>query len=140
MTTPHDKALEAFTEYFVKNYPGPDTVIFDPKWHAPRIFRAALHSILLHDGTPLPIAGKGDEGWRPIETAPKDGTVIQAWHTVHKCPMSVLWKEKGFPFNGSVLNWYEKSYTTAWPDGAFSHFRPLPAPPSLLSEDTEGGV
>lgn len=41
MSEPHDKALEAFTEYFVRNYPGPDTVIFDPKWHAPKIFNAA---------------------------------------------------------------------------------------------------
>ncbi|QTK78280.1 hypothetical protein AT6N2_C0370 [Agrobacterium tumefaciens] len=36
------EALEQFTAYFVKNYPGPDTVIFDPKWHAPKIFRAAV--------------------------------------------------------------------------------------------------
>ena len=37
--------LEAFTDYFVKNYPGPDTIIYDPKWHAPRIFRAAQRAI-----------------------------------------------------------------------------------------------
>lgn len=33
-------ALGFFTDYFVHNYPGPDTVIRDPRWHAPRIFRA----------------------------------------------------------------------------------------------------
>ncbi|MDK4720084.1 hypothetical protein PH552_12090 [Rhizobium sp. CNPSo 3968] len=45
MTTPHDKALEAFTDYFVRNYPGPDTIIFDPKWHAPKLFNAAMKAI-----------------------------------------------------------------------------------------------
>jgi len=39
------KALEQFTDYFVKNYPGPDTVIADPKWHAPKIFAAAYSAI-----------------------------------------------------------------------------------------------
>lgn len=38
-------ALARFTEYFVRNYPGPDTIIYDPKWHAPRIFRAAKDCI-----------------------------------------------------------------------------------------------
>lgn len=38
-------ALATFSEYFVKNYPGPNTVIMDPTWHAPKIFRAALHAI-----------------------------------------------------------------------------------------------
>lgn len=45
MTTPHDKALAAFTDYFVRKYPGPDTVIFDPKWHAPKLFNAAMKAI-----------------------------------------------------------------------------------------------
>ena len=36
------KALATFSEYFRKNYPGPDTIIHNPDWHAPRIFRAAL--------------------------------------------------------------------------------------------------
>jgi hypothetical protein len=39
------QALEQFTEYFVRNYPGPETVIHNPKWHAPRIFRAALSAL-----------------------------------------------------------------------------------------------
>ena len=38
-------ALAEFTAYFVQNYPGPETVIYDPKWHAPRIFRAAKYAI-----------------------------------------------------------------------------------------------
>jgi hypothetical protein len=38
-------ALAAFSEYFVKNYPGPMTIIANPNWHAPKIFRAALHAI-----------------------------------------------------------------------------------------------
>lgn len=40
-----DKALADFTEYFVSNYPGPNTRISDPTWHAPRIFRAAKRAI-----------------------------------------------------------------------------------------------
>lgn len=35
------QALADFTEYFCTNYPGPKTIITDPKWHAPKIFRAA---------------------------------------------------------------------------------------------------
>lgn len=38
-------AKRAFSEYFVRNYPGPDTIIFDPKWHAPKLFSAAVHAI-----------------------------------------------------------------------------------------------
>jgi hypothetical protein len=40
-----DEALAEFTQYFSKNYPGPDTVIRDPNWHAPKLFKAALHAI-----------------------------------------------------------------------------------------------
>lgn len=29
-------------EYFRTNYPGPNTIIFDPNWHAPKIYRAAI--------------------------------------------------------------------------------------------------
>ena len=40
-----DQALASFTVYFCRNYPGPDTIIHDPKWHAPRIFNAAAYAI-----------------------------------------------------------------------------------------------
>ena len=41
-----DHGLAEFTEYFVKNYPGPDTIIYAPEWHAPKIFRAARRAML----------------------------------------------------------------------------------------------
>jgi hypothetical protein len=36
---------EAFADWFRKNYPGPDTVIYKPDWHAPKIFRAVVAAI-----------------------------------------------------------------------------------------------
>ncbi|MDB5822227.1 MAG: hypothetical protein JWR21_931 [Herminiimonas sp.] len=36
-----EPANEQFTKWFAANYPGPDTIIHDPLWHAPRILRAA---------------------------------------------------------------------------------------------------
>ena len=38
-------ALKNFTEWFVKNYPGPNTIISKPEWHAPKIFRAATYEL-----------------------------------------------------------------------------------------------
>ncbi|PJR13943.1 hypothetical protein [Sinorhizobium meliloti] len=38
-------AEAAFADYFARNYPGPDTVIFDPAWHAPKIFYAAFRAL-----------------------------------------------------------------------------------------------
>lgn len=59
-------ALAEFTDYFVRNYPGPNTIIGDPNWHAPRIFRAAQRALQ----SAAPVQGAVD--WQPIETAPKD--------------------------------------------------------------------
>jgi hypothetical protein len=42
---PTDKALASFTAYFCRNYPGPDTIIHKPEWHAPKIFRAAADAL-----------------------------------------------------------------------------------------------
>lgn len=39
------EALAKFTEYFVENYPGPNTIISNPRWHAPKIFNAAKHAL-----------------------------------------------------------------------------------------------
>lgn len=39
-------AEREFMEYFCRNYPEPYTMISDPKWHAPKIFRAAKRALL----------------------------------------------------------------------------------------------
>jgi hypothetical protein len=44
-----------FGEWFGKNYPGPETIISDPHWHAPRIWRAARHAMLASAQSPEPM-------------------------------------------------------------------------------------
>lgn len=39
------EAEAAFAAYFRQNYPGPDTVIYNPDWHAPKLFHAAVDAI-----------------------------------------------------------------------------------------------
>lgn len=39
-------AMEQFRKWFACNYPGPDTIIHDPNWHAPMIFRAMRNCML----------------------------------------------------------------------------------------------
>ena len=49
MTDEHqapERTAEAhFADYFRRNYPGPDTIIHDPDWHAPKLFQAAQAAI-----------------------------------------------------------------------------------------------
>ena len=42
---PGDEALANFTAWFCRNYPGPDTLIHRPEWHAPKVFRAAADAL-----------------------------------------------------------------------------------------------
>ena len=37
--------VERFAEWFRQNYPGPNTIIGRPDWHAPKIYRAATHEL-----------------------------------------------------------------------------------------------
>ncbi|MDX2059961.1 MAG: hypothetical protein SFV24_19280 [Gemmatimonadales bacterium] len=52
----HDRseAMSRFGEWFAKNYPGPDTVISDPFWHAPRLFRAVENAMRVAPPPPAP--------------------------------------------------------------------------------------
>lgn len=74
--------------------------------------------------------------WRPIETAPKDGTAILAIH-----------REWWAPVNGNHRWIYGKVYQTAFAHGKFdagcmkqpTHWMPLPAPSSSdHRRDTDG--
>jgi hypothetical protein len=42
---PTDEALANFSGWFCRNYPGPDTIIHKPEWHAPKVFRAAADAL-----------------------------------------------------------------------------------------------
>lgn len=62
--------------------------------------------------------------WKPIETAPKDGSRVLTYRYGFRESMAVAWfnnsgcgVERWVPVNGS-----------AWPDP--THWMPLPAPPS----------
>jgi hypothetical protein len=48
---PTGEALANFSGWFCRNYPGPDTIIHKPEWHAPKVFRAAAYA-LARWGTP----------------------------------------------------------------------------------------
>jgi hypothetical protein len=61
-----DDALAKFTEYFVANYPGPHTIIHDPKWHAPKIFRAAQLALDAVDRQSLSQEAVRDEALKDI--------------------------------------------------------------------------
>lgn len=63
-------ALQQFTAYFVKNYPGPDTIIHDPSWHAPRIFRAAKAAL---SSVPVPTdEAEVERAWAVFGNVPRD--------------------------------------------------------------------
>ena len=47
-----DEAPASFVAYVAKNYP-PMTVMSDPEWHAPRLWRAAVHA-MRHPDAPAP--------------------------------------------------------------------------------------
>ena len=66
-----DEALVSFTAWFCKNYPGPDTIIHKPKWHAPIVFRAAAYAIARWGNpTPQPVAVSERLDWRRPNALP----------------------------------------------------------------------
>lgn len=76
-------AREAFGMYFRRNYPGPNTVISNPDWHSPKLFRAAVVALaeaglLKPPATPTTV----QEAARLILAQPKDptGPVADAFH------------------------------------------------------------
>ena len=82
---PTDEALANFTAWFCRNYPGPDTLIHRPEWHAPKVFRAAADALARWGSpTPVPVAIPGEKyhedmgpvtWWRlPVDEPPWVGT------------------------------------------------------------------
>lgn len=69
---PTDEALANFSGWFCRNYPGPDTIIHKPEWHAPKVFRAAADAIARYARPtiqPVPVSERPWErkGWYDAE-------------------------------------------------------------------------
>lgn len=66
-----------------------------------------------------------EQGWQPIETAPRDGTWIWCWHKEHR------WQRVGMRSATSGPRWYYSGtgFSAQYADDAPTHWRPLPAAP-----------
>jgi hypothetical protein len=98
-------------------------------WFAIKAYRAMIAA------APQP-APAAEKGWRPIETAPKDGSLILTW-CVHVnaefCDDAVAEGYAGpviakwIDHNGGGWTWHGLA-------GTHTHWQPLPEPPSLSEE------
>ena len=81
-------------------------------------------------------------GWKPIETAPKDGTRVDLWTSEGRVP-NAFWRADHWTI---WLRWKRDSTWRSGPPkgahvytnvvGAVTHWQPLPPPPTL--EEIEG--
>lgn len=86
------------------------------------------------------------EGWQDIATAPKDGTLIHVWATCYEWPETVRWENHDPTIAeeiGEQGYWrYADDLLTEATDSCcpedWTHWRPLPAPPSDQPKQ-EGG-
>lgn len=95
----------------------------------------------LSKAAPQPAACAADDGWQPIETAPKDGRVLWLgyynahgnWRTlrgewVSADQIAECWEEEAEP------GWYETAVEAEDPPSVWAtsptHWRPLPKPPT----------
>lgn len=113
-----------FTEWFVKNYPGPNTIISNPLWHAPRIFRAALYH-----AQPRPVGVP--DGWQDIATAPNDGTPhVRGLHVYGPDGKYLYWEEVAGHIDTEDGAFYSEGDVSGWDASDFSHWHPLAAAPA----------
>ena len=81
----------------------------------------------------LSASGPTGGGWRPIETAPKDGVWFQAWDEKHN------WRDRPAV---CTVRWDGKRFADhlAFTYGNLTHWQPLPAPPATSPHGDEEGV
>jgi hypothetical protein len=114
----------------------PDTDHVPPKGTvAVCIYRAML------DASPTTVsASPAGDGWQDISTAPKDGTVIDAFGSRNGKPMrftNAAWVERHMGGTGEPLGEFHWVFDgkDIYGDFDLTHWRPLPAPPPASSDD-----
>lgn len=107
-------AEREFTEYFCRNYPGPDTVISKPEWHAPKLFRAAKHALLATVANQPPAPDVTVGRWLPIAQADRTVTNVEDF------------SEVGITLRTSDRYWVRDDdghvYEAAWSEGEKSSY------------------
>lgn len=78
------------------------------------------------------LPGAVESGWRPIETAPKDGSLVDLWVGGHRVPdchwTGVIWYSPHWKYDcGAEID-------PARGDPDPTHWMPLPDPPTLAEE------
>lgn len=56
--------------------------------------------------------------WQPIKTVPKDGTPVDLWHKVGTRITDVWWEDTN------------DCWSCEWEDDSFTHWMPIPLPPT----------
>jgi hypothetical protein len=67
------------------------------------------------------------QGWRPIETAPKDGTLV--WGADARIPYPIYYSIRWQHHGSHGAGWYT-SWDATYVSGAATHWQPLPAAPA----------
>ena len=83
--------------------------------------------------------------WQPIETAPKDGTVVDLWNIKGHRLTDIRWvvePRDGVAHPNCIMDGWKRPSYVPWecltPD-QFTHWMPLPQPPTLpLHGEDEG--
>lgn len=98
-------ALKQFIKYFCENYPGPDTVIHKPEWHAPKIFRAAEDALSAaalaeHSTEPPRVGNEGKRvrdahGWNIDQIMTFVWQMIAEDQTEHEYPFTTFNESNG---------------------------------------------
>lgn len=115
-----EKGLEAACRAYNENLHGTGCPVWEEE-HPP--MRAAIRAYLSTVSSKPSV----EEGWMPIETAPRDGTHILAVVAGHHLGT-------GLPFIPEVVEWLDGVgwWSEMWGVGGDyhpTHWRPLPAPP-----------
>ena len=100
---------------------------YETGWHALRQERDELKAAYKHtveDNEDL-VRVLDAVKWQPIETAPKDGSLVDMWH------------KNGFRV---VETWWtdDKCWACVMDDSDFTHWMPLPEPPKAIGEQEQG--
>jgi hypothetical protein len=79
----------------------------------------------------------GETRWRPIATAPKDGTKVDLWSEVEDRITDAKWHRGAWCTSESHVGGYVWSWDALSYQGRITHWMPLPPPPEANDDDFE---